>query len=587
MLVRSGVIAGYLFILLAIGIAARRRALRTRDDYFLASRTLSTPILLLTMAATNFSAFTVFGFSGAGWQTGYAFYPIMAFGTGFMALSFVLIGRPVWQLGRTHGLTTPAQLVYHLTGSSTLRLVFFAVMTAFTLPYLAMQPMAAGYALEGLLGIPYFAGAVLVTGVMLAYTFLGGFRGVSWTDAFQGGAMLVLLLVAVVAIAGRLGGLPGAHRAVAAAHPSLFARPGLDGLYSPGVWFGYMLLWFLCDPMFPQLFQRFYAGRSLRGLSRSMVFYPLLTGVLFLLPITIGVLGRLAVPTLPAGATSDQILPILLRSHTPPVVESLVLTAALAALMSTLDSQLLTLSSMFTHDLIAPLRRDWASGGVGTGEVTVPPWIGKAFVVALAIAGLAIAWRPPATFLEIATETFTGLAVLFPTVVAVLYWRRTDAFSAVASIVIGEALVIAYHFNALPTFGTLPVVPVVLATTLVLVVGSYVRGRRRAKQSTPARRRPRARRWQASWAFLFGALFVAAHDIWNWGDARMSFAGYPWWVWRFAGLCVATAGLFWAFGRAIDLRGDGGAGPHETGSSPGREEIDDDRSVDSTAPEQR
>ena len=159
---RIAVVVGYFVVLLGIGWFARLRARRGIEDYFVASRTTPSLVLFLTMAATNFSAFTVFGFSGEGWRAGYAYYPIMAFGTGFMALTFVLIGLPAWRLGKEHGLITPPELVHHLTGSSGLRLLFFLVMTVFTLPYLAMQPMAAGYALETLLGIPYFAGAALI-----------------------------------------------------------------------------------------------------------------------------------------------------------------------------------------------------------------------------------------------------------------------------------------------------------------------------------------------------------------------------------------------------------------------------------------
>ena len=72
------VVGAYLAVLLGIGFWARRRARRTTEDYFVASRTLPPWVLFLTMAATNFSAFTVFGFSGAGWRIGYAFYPVMA-----------------------------------------------------------------------------------------------------------------------------------------------------------------------------------------------------------------------------------------------------------------------------------------------------------------------------------------------------------------------------------------------------------------------------------------------------------------------------------------------------------------------------
>jgi len=531
------VVGAYFVVLLGIGFFARRRAHRTAEDYFVASRTLPGWVLFFTMAATNFSAFTVFGFSGAGWRLGYSFYPIMAFGTGFMALSFYFIGRPVWRLGKARGLLTPPELVFDRFGSPTLRLLFLGVMVVFTLPYLAMQPMAAGYALEGLLGIPYFAGAVLITVIMLVYTFFGGFRGVAWTDVFQGGMIILLLLIALGVITASFGGLSAANQTAASKWPELFSRPGMGGSFSAGIWLGYMLLWLLCDPMFPQLFQRFYAAKDERALNTTMVIYPLITGLLFLLPVTIGVVGRLAFPELPAGTASDQILPLLLARCTPPVLEALVLTAALAALMSTLDSQLLTLSSMFTRDLFKDRRKDASS-----------PWMGKLFVVVLALAGLAIAWRPPASFLEIATQTFTGLAVLFPTVIAALYWKRATARGAIASIVVGEGLVISYHFHLLPDFGTLPVVPVVLVAAVVLVVASLLtQAHPQARAPEAKREKRRGRNWQ--WALGFGLLFLLGNDYWMWGNSRLGPLNFPLWMWYFFGLCLLMALAFWRFAR--------------------------------------
>ncbi|MEA3356102.1 MAG: sodium:solute symporter family protein [Candidatus Bipolaricaulota bacterium] len=541
------VVGAYFGVLLLIGFVARRWTRSTAEDYFIASRSLSPIVLFLTMAATNFSAFTVFGFSGAGWRQGYAFYPIMAFGTGFMALSFHFIGRAVWQLGKKKGLFTPPELVFDRFASYPLRFLFLAVMAVFTVPYLAMQPMAAGFVLEQLLGIPYFAGAALITVVMLVYTLSGGFRAIAWTDVFQGTMMFVLLVVALAIISSSFGGLSAANNLAASRWPELFSRPGMGGAFSPGIWCGYLLLWFFADPMLPQMFQRFYAARDKRALGTAMAIYPLITAILFLLPVSLGVLGRLAYPELPMETNSDQILPLLLGRYVSGPLEALVLTAALAALMSTLDSQLLSLSSMLTRDLVEPLfyrhtsTQDMASKRTST-------WLGRLFVAGLALAGLGIAWHPPATFLEIATEAFSGLAVLFPTVLATLYWKRATAKGAFASILIGEGLVVLYHFELLPNLGLLPVVPVVAATTLTLIVVSLIT-RSDTSVKVPIEVGVKKLGGTALWGGVFLLLFALGNDYWAWGNSGLGPLGYPWWLWYSFALCLLTALAFWGFSR--------------------------------------
>lgn len=539
-MIEISVVVSYLTILLGLGLYARRRVRRTSEDYFVASRSLSPILLFLTMAATNFSALTVFGFSGSGWSFGYAFYPVIAFGTGFMAVMFLVVGRPVWRLGREHGWVTPPEMIMARWRNPWLRAAFLAVMVVFTLPYLAMQPMAAGYALEGLIGIPYFAGAALMTAVMLLYTYFGGLRGVAWTDALQGGILIVALVVALTGIAGAQGGIAEANRAALEAFPELFSRPGEGGVYTPGIWLGFLLLWLWADPMFPQLFQRFYAARSERAIRTTAVLYPILTSFLFLLPVSIGVIGRLAFPELPEGTGADQILPLLLDSFAPRWLAAVVLTAALAALMSTLDSQLLSLSSMLTRDLLSPVLAGLGKPGSERSRF----WTGKLMVVVLTAAGLAIAWRPPASFLSVATQAFTGLAVLLPTVIATLYSRRATAAGCIASIVVGEGLVVATYFGAFAGIGTLPVIPIVLTSGAVLTVVSAMT-QRSAKEHGTVRGLPIAiGRRSLAWAAPLGALFFLANDFWAWGDRRVGWLGYPRWLWRSIVLCLLAAALF-------------------------------------------
>ena len=415
--IKIAVLAAYFLVILGIGALTRLRLESSSESYFLADRRLGGVILLATMAATNFSAFTVYGTSGAGYRDGYGFFPIMAFGTGFMALSFWVIGRRAWRLGRDFGLVTPPELVRHLYRSPALARLAAVVMIVFTIPYISLQPMAAGYALEELVGLPYFYGCTLVTAVIVFYTFGGGMRAEAWVDLFQGTFMLALLIATIVIVAGQHGGFVAANQKVMALKPELFSRPGALGAYTPGIWFSYLALWFFCDPMFPQLFQRFFAARSERAIARMMLFYPLVCLLVFLPPIAVGVLGHLSVPGL-TGKQADRILPLVMNALGGDVMAALVTAAGIAALMSTMDSQLLTLSAVFTRDILPVFRKTGASSGRPA----------RLFTLALGAAGLALAYDPPAIMLEIATETFTGLAVLFPTVVFGLYWKQVHAW---------------------------------------------------------------------------------------------------------------------------------------------------------------
>jgi SSS family solute:Na+ symporter len=522
-LTKISVLTAYFLIVLIIGYLTRTHWKSSPANYFLADRGLGTVVLLATMTATNFSAFTVFGASGAGYRDGYGFFPIMAFGTGFMALSFWVIGRKAWRIGRERGIITPPEFVKSLYSSPALGCLVAVVMIVFTVPYLALQPMAAGYALQELIGLPYFAGCVLVTAVIVLYTLHGGMRAVAWTDLLQGLLMLCMLLAVMVLIAGYHGGFAAANQKVMLLKPALFDRPGGTGHYTLGIWFSYMILWFLCDPMFPQLFQRFFAAKSDWSISRMMLFYPLICTVIFLPPIAVGVMGHLTFPDL-AGKQADRILPMLVNAVAGDFMAAMVTAGGLAALMSTMDSQLLTLSSIFTRDLLPVF---WKR----SMETSIP---GRIFVIGLSIAGLALAYRPPATMIEIATETFTGLAVLFPTVLFGLYFKRVYAAPAILSILAGEIILILIHFKLVAPGPFLPVIPVMLVTFGVYLVAHFLL---RAKEGKLVITLPV---WLTNRYFLMlTVIFMLATDFWAWGSTQPMIMGVPVWMIYFVLLSAA------------------------------------------------
>lgn len=435
----------YITITFLGSLAGAKKTNSTPDGYFLANRDVTTLTLFFTILATNFSAFYFLGFAGEGYRIGYAYYVVMAFGTAFACLSFFLIGTKTWRLGKQNSLVTPSELIYYQSKSRPLALLYGLVMIVFTFPYLALQIVGAGYILETLTGgdIPYLLGATLLTVFTIVYVFIGGMSSVAKTDLKQGLLAFILMFLAVVVISSKLGGLEIIHQKVQSFQPTLFERTGANNFYTPQKWFSLLIFWIFCIPMFPQIFMRFYMARDLKHLKQSAFLYGFIPLFVSILPVMIGIMGHLSFPDL-EGRAADQILPMMLVEHTPGWFAALVMTGALAAFMSTLDSQLLALSTILTRDFYVPFSKK-------SPDFKKQIQIGRVGVIILAVIGLLIAWQPFDTIFDMGKLAFSGLSVLFPITLALLHWKKVSPLAGIISIVIGELLLLLFYYGGLPS----------------------------------------------------------------------------------------------------------------------------------------
>ena len=467
----------YIVISISIGVYGRSRE-DSAEDYFVASRKINPWILFCTLAATNFSAFFFLGFAGASYRAGWGFYGIMAMGTSLVGLSILLLGIPIHKLGREKGYLTPPELIAGETNSKYLGWLYATVLVVFTLPYLATQPMGAGILLETLSGgeIPYFTGALLLTCVMIIYLFLGGMKSSAMTDVFQGILMFAILIIFVIGffIHEDIGGFSEAGQSLWENKPEKFVR---DGNFTWEIIFSYTILWPITVPMFPQLFSRFYIAEDDKAIRTAAWLYPTVVPILFLFPVIIGVYGNIVdFDHVLSKTESDNILPLVLTEYAPLWAGAIVCIGAIAAFMSTADSQILAMSSIITKDglpAVIEIREENEKQ------------IGRILIIILAIIGLVLAYDPPDTIFDIVSQAFTGLAVLFPTTVAVLYWDRVRANSCIVSIIVGEILVGWSYWssktgNPIPDWFTQGFhfsTPVILITILTLWISTEIEER--------------------------------------------------------------------------------------------------------------
>ncbi len=530
--VKFSIILSYLLLTLFIGLIFRRISGKSIEEFFLAGRKLKNILLFFTLAATNFSAFTIFGFSGAGYRIGFAFYPIMGFGTGFMALSFYIIGEKIMILSRERGYITPADFIFDRYRSKFLKILFASIMILFTLPYISIQAISAGKSLHSLTGLPYFTGAVVITLFVVIYVSTGGMRSIVWTDLIQGTMMIVFTSVAFFLLLKLLGGFSKIGYSLYTKNPELFSRPGGGGAMKPGVWLGYMLLWFFADPMFPHLFQRFMASKTKQDLRMAMILYPIVTTLLFFVTVSIGIMGKYSFPVLEKSKT-DAVFSLLIARYLSPVLGTLLFTGSLAALMSTMDSQILTLTSMISLDILNLKKKN------------VP--VDRLITVLIGAFSLAISYNPPTTILNfIRKTTFNGLGVLAPTVIGGIYWKKGNRYGAISSILAGEILVMLYYFGVLKTPGVLPFLIIITVTAVVYILVSVLSYS--SDENLEIVFSVSDRFTNVGWALIFAGMLVLANDFWRWGRDKVKlFYGIPGWVWYFIGLGLLLSLLYYFF----------------------------------------
>jgi SSS family solute:Na+ symporter len=441
------VVGVYLLAALALGLIAYRVTSREAEDYYLASRSLGTVVLLFTTFATLLSAFTFFGGPNVAYSFGPEWILVMGLMDGILfAVLWYVLGYRQWLVGRQHGYVTLGEMLGDRFGSTTLRAVVAGVSIFWLFPYVMLQQVGAGQALVGLTNgaVPYWAGATLITLFMIGYVVVAGLRGVAWTDTLQGLFMLLVTWAAVAWVVSAAGGLGALSSALAGTRPEFLALGGAPAAGAP-----YSVQYVIATAvtiafgvtMFPQINQRFFVARDARVLKRSFALWPVLVVLLFVPAFLLGTWAAGLGIEVPQGS---NVLPLLLNEYTPVWFAALVIAGALAAMMSSSDSMLLSGSSYLTRDLYRPLVEPDASDDR-------EGWVARVGVAVFALGSLAAALLQGGgggldVLVTIGDTAFGGYAQLALPVLVALYWARTTRTGMFAGVLGSQAFYLAHVF---------------------------------------------------------------------------------------------------------------------------------------------
>ncbi|MDO5016023.1 MAG: sodium:solute symporter family protein [Eubacteriales bacterium] len=438
----------YMIAILGLAIYASKKDKKTIADFATADSSLGVFVLTLTFSATYHSAYAFLGAPGFVYTHGIGWWA-NGIWTVFPGILFWLIGRRFWLLGKRHGYLSLSEYMSDAYDSNLVGLLVTLITMVFTVPYIAMQAIGSGYIFDTISNgaLSYEVGTIIFFVIMIALVWLGGMKGVSLTDAAQGVFMWVGLVIgSFIIIKGNYPSVSAAYTEAFKVIPEHFTLPGPQGLITGGDWISRWVVITIGMMMFPHVTLRFFSGKSLRVLKWSSVFSSIyLTSIYVFIP-AIGMAGHLLMPGL---ANADTILPELLLKYTPMVFAALVISGALAASMSTGDSQLHAVGSMLATDVYKKYVNKDASE-------QKQYHVAKVCILILGVISVIVALIKPGLLGNILALSNGGVASLAPAVLGGIYYKKASKEAAIASIITGEVAMLLTTFVIPSPLGLMP-----------------------------------------------------------------------------------------------------------------------------------
>jgi sodium/proline symporter len=448
------------------------------SDYFLGGRTLNPFVTALSAQASDMSGWLLMGFPGAIYAGGFNG---MWIGIGLAVGTFLNWQFTAQRLRRYTEVVDSITIADFFENrfkdkSRSLRIVSaFAILIFFTI-YVSSGLVAGGLLFENILGINYQLAVVLAVLVIGLYTFLGGFLAVSWTDFVQGTLMVIALLIVPIAIINLRGGLSQVWSQIASINPDLLhAGKSVSYDFAADVkWIttsesmGFISLisllgWGLGYFGMPHILVRFMGIKSAKQIPISQFVGVTWVVISLIGAVFVGILGIIAAPE--ALENTETIFLVLLQKLFNPWIAGVFLAAVLAAIMSTIDSQLLVSSSALAEDFYKSFFRPEAS----QKELL---WISRGAVILITVIALYFALSG-GTILDIVSYAWAGLGASFgPAVLFSLFWKKTTRNGVLAGIITGGVVVIIWK-NLLAFTGLYEIIPGFFLSALVIFVVSY------------------------------------------------------------------------------------------------------------------
>jgi sodium/proline symporter len=459
----------YIFGMILIGFIAWRST-NNFDDYILGGRSLGSLVTALSAGASDMSGWLLMGLPGAIFIAGIS--------ESWIAIGLALGAWLNWKLvaGRLrvqteandNALTLPDYFTSRFADNSRLlRIISALVILVFFTIYCASGIVAGARLFESTFGMDYATALWAGAAATIIYTFVGGFLAVSWTDTIQAALMFFALILTPVVVLFTVGGFGDALEVIkqkSIENIDMFKGLNIVAIIS-------LLGWGLGYFGQPHILARFMAADSHHTIVNARRIGMTWMILCLLGTVSVGFFGIAYFadnPQLAAAVNdnSERIFIELAQILFNPWIAGILMSAILAAVMSTLSCQLLVCSSAITEDLYKAFLRKGAS----QRELV---WVGRLMVLLVALVAIAMAADPNNRVLGLVSYAWAGFGAAFgPVVILSLFWSRMTRNGALVGMVIGAVTVVVWkQFEWLELY---EIIPGFLFATLGIVVVSLM-----------------------------------------------------------------------------------------------------------------
>lgn len=427
------IIGIYMFIPLYIGTRAGERELSTPEDFFIQSRNMSSVSVFFTVMATWMSAFAFLGSSASFYLKGPVYWTTIGWDFLFGIL-FYVFGKRIWFFGKINGYMTAADFFRDQYQSKRLADMVAVIMLVFTLPYLQIQLAGGAYLIEvasnGI--IPWEIAGFLFLVVIIIYVWTGGLRAVAWADIFYGILILFGLASSGLYLVNRVGGMNYLFTELQRTTPEILTLPGPTGSAGELLWLSMFVVVPVGVLMGPHLWTRMYAVKT----PRIFDLMPLLLGLVSIVNVFPMLTGYAGILLEPGIENPDTILPVLLFRHAPYAFMSLALTGGAAAAMSTSNSQIHSISSVYTIDI----HQKYINRKLSNNRVLR---VGRVAIVVFSIFSYIMLIYIPGLLINIGLIAMSGTAQIIVPLCGAFFWKRSTSKGAIAGLTAGIIVLVA------------------------------------------------------------------------------------------------------------------------------------------------